>query len=99
MFRRINPQLESTPRQAITFLWNDVEHLAQEGDTIASALLGAGVSSNRTHPVSAEPRAAFCMMGVCFECLVEVDGIPNRQACQVRLQKGMSVKIQNGVRS
>ncbi len=99
MFRRINSRTEITPREEVTFKWNNVELVAREGDTIAAALLASGVTSNRNHPVSTEPRAAYCMMGVCFECLVEVDGVPNRQACQVRLRKGMIVKVQNGARA
>jgi predicted molibdopterin-dependent oxidoreductase YjgC len=37
------------------------------------------------------------MMGVCFECLMEIDGVPNRQACQVRVADGMRIRRQQGV--
>lgn len=36
------------------------------------------------------------MMGVCFECLVEIDGIPNRQACMIPVREGMVVRRQKG---
>jgi predicted molibdopterin-dependent oxidoreductase YjgC len=34
------------------------------------------------------------MMGICFDCLVEIDGVPNQRACQTLVQEGMRVKIQ-----
>ncbi len=36
------------------------------------------------------------MMGACFDCLVEIDGTPNRQACQVRVVEGMAIRRQDG---
>jgi sarcosine oxidase subunit alpha len=38
------------------------------------------------------------MMGVCFECLVTVDGVGNRQACLVHVREGMTVERQHGKR-
>lgn len=66
------------------------------GTTVAAALLLAGVSATRTTPVSGAPRAAYCMMGVCFECLMVIDGMANRQACMVAVTDGMTVRRQNG---
>jgi predicted molibdopterin-dependent oxidoreductase YjgC len=39
------------------------------------------------------------MMGVCFECLVEIDGVPNRQGCMTPVREGMQVRRMNGARS
>lgn len=97
MFKRINSDNTECERQ-VTFLWDGREVTGRAGDTVAAALLGAGVRASRTHPVTGEPRAPFCMMGTCFECLVEIDEIPNRQGCQVRLTEGMRVAPQRGVR-
>jgi NADH dehydrogenase/NADH:ubiquinone oxidoreductase subunit G len=36
------------------------------------------------------------MMGVCFDCLVEVDGAPNRQACLTPVREGMVIRRQDG---
>ena len=69
---------------------------AEEGDTVATALLAAGAGATRTSAVSGAARGAYCMMGVCFECLVEVDGVPNRQGCLVAVTEGMAVRRQNG---
>ncbi|OXC76983.1 Opine oxidase subunit C [Caballeronia sordidicola] len=38
------------------------------------------------------------MMGACFECLVEIDGMPSRQSCLVTVQDGMRIHSQEGAR-
>ncbi|MCC7083233.1 MAG: (2Fe-2S)-binding protein [Burkholderiales bacterium] len=62
------------------------------GASVAAALLLAGAVPSRTTAVSAAPRAPYCMMGVCFECLVEIDGVAERQACMVTAAEGMRVR-------
>jgi predicted molibdopterin-dependent oxidoreductase YjgC len=64
--------------------------------TVAAALLQSGLAACRTTPVSGAPRGPFCMMGVCFDCLVEVDGVPNVQACMTRVRDGMRVRAMDG---
>ena len=73
--------------------------LARPGDTVAATLFAAGLDHCRTTPVSGAPRAPYCMMGACFDCLVEIDGQPNRQSCLVAVAEGMQVKTQAGPRS
>ena len=68
------------------------------GDTVAAALLSAGVLASRVADVSGAPRAPYCMMGVCFECLVTVDGVGNRQGCLVPVREGMAIETQQGKR-
>jgi predicted molibdopterin-dependent oxidoreductase YjgC len=72
--------------------------LARAGDTVAAALLAAGLDHCRTTPVSGAPRAPYCMMGVCFDCLVTIDGVGNRQGCLVRVRPGMRIETQRGKR-
>jgi predicted molibdopterin-dependent oxidoreductase YjgC len=69
-----------------------------DGGTLAAVLLAGGVAPFRTTPVTGAPRAPYCMMGVCFECLVEVDGVPNRQSCLLAVRDGMQVCRQQGAR-
>lgn len=69
---------------------------ARPGDTVAAALLAAGVARFRATPPSGAPRGPWCLMGVCFECLVEIDGHPSRQACQTLVVEGMRVRRQLG---
>jgi hypothetical protein len=71
---------------------------AQAGDSVAAALLAAGLTPTRTTPVSGAPRAPYCMMGVCFECLVTVDDIGNRQGCLIPVREGMRIETQKGKR-
>ncbi|TDF86206.1 (2Fe-2S)-binding protein [Pseudomonas sp. H9] len=69
------------------------------GVSLAAALLHSGVRSCRRTPVSGSSRAPYCLMGVCFECLVEVDGVPNCQACLITVRNGMRVMSQHGARA
>lgn len=69
-----------------------------KGASVAAALLAAGVERFRATPVSGAPRAPYCMMGVCFECLVEIDGVANRQSCLVPVAEGMAIRSQLGMR-
>lgn len=71
---------------------------ARQGDSVAAALLAAGVRHSRMTPVSASPRLPYCMMGVCFDCLVSIDGVGNRQGCLVPAAEGMVVETQAGKR-
>jgi predicted molibdopterin-dependent oxidoreductase YjgC len=72
---------------------------ARTGDSVAVALLAAGVTTTRTTPVSGAPRGPFCMMGACFDCLAEVDGRANVQTCMTPVRDGMHVRRQNGART
>jgi D-hydroxyproline dehydrogenase subunit gamma len=67
-------------------------HRAKEGECLAAVLMRERQTEFRRHPVDDSPRAAFCMMGVCFECLVEIDGVRGQQACIVTVRDGMSVR-------
>jgi sarcosine oxidase subunit alpha len=71
---------------------------ARSGDTVAAALLASGIDRCRTTPVSGAPRAPYCLMGVCFDCLVTIDGVGSRQACLVPVHDGMMVETQLGKR-
>lgn len=68
------------------------------GASVAAAALIAGLSSTRTSASTGEPRAAYCMMGVCFECLMVIDDEPSQQACMVRVRPGMRIRSQHGAR-
>ena len=65
-------------------------------ESAAAAALHAGIGYTRLSPISGEKRAPYCMMGVCFECLMVIDGVPSRQACMVRVHSGMRIERQLG---
>ncbi len=94
MFRRL-PESTGAPVR-LTIDGETIE--AREGDTVAAALLAAGRPHCRTTPVSGSPRAPYCLMGVCFDCLVTIDGVGNRQGCLVPVREGMAVATQQGKR-
>lgn len=60
--------------------------------SLAAALLAAGRPRLRAAPRSGEPRGLYCGMGVCFDCLVTVDGRPAVRACLTRVRDGMRVE-------
>jgi sarcosine oxidase subunit alpha len=72
--------------------------IAREGDTVSAALLASGLDVRRSTAVSGARRLPYCMMGVCFDCLVTVDGMGNRQGCLVPVSAGMKIEIQRGKR-
>ncbi len=98
MFTRLEPVL--TPQAHDNVLIFEGSPIPfRRGDSVASALLAAGISSLRESPADATPRAPYCMMGACFECLVEIDGRQNQQSCLTRAVPGMVVRRQHGARA
>jgi predicted molibdopterin-dependent oxidoreductase YjgC len=87
---------EAISQNTVRIQFEDRTLRVREGTTIAAALLLHGAGPFRTTPVKSAPRAPYCMMGVCFECLVEVDGKPSRQACLTAVRDGMVIRRQHG---
>ncbi len=98
MFRRLPEGDAETEAATVAITLDGATLDARAGDTVAAAMLAAGRVSCRTTPVSGAPRGPFCLMGTCFECLVTIDGVGNRQACQVTVRAGMRVETQRGKR-
>jgi hypothetical protein len=69
-----------------------------QGASAAAAVLLAGSAAIRETPVSGAPRLPYCVMGACFDCLAEIDGVANRQACLVPVAPGMRIARQRGAR-
>jgi D-hydroxyproline dehydrogenase subunit gamma len=88
MFRRL---IDETP-PAVAVLIDGVRVAAREGDSVAAAMLAAGHPVARRTAVSGAARAPFCLMGACFDCLVTIDGIGNRQGCMTAVREGMRIK-------
>lgn len=61
------------------------------GTSVAASLFQAGEFRFRSS-VAGEPRAAFCGMGVCFECRVTIDGRPYSRSCQIAARDGMVIR-------
>ena len=94
---RVLPATTPGPADAPLTIWfNDEPLSVPRGRSVAAALLSAGVRHFRSTPVSGASRGPYCMMGACFECLVEIDGVPSRQSCLVNVQDGMRIRSQEG---
>ena len=70
---------------------------AFEGESIAAALLALGTRVLRTTARHGAPRGLYCGMGVCFECVMTVDGRPNVRTCQTPVRDGLRVETQKGL--
>jgi predicted molibdopterin-dependent oxidoreductase YjgC len=92
MFKRLDNPAQN--RVNVTINGQPVQVPA--GETVAAAVLTHGLPYTRTTPVSGAPRAPFCLMGVCFECLMVIDGIANQRACMAQVREGMRIECQQG---
>lgn len=91
MFRRLHD-----PGETLTILIDGSAFRVTAGDTVAAALLLAGISRFRRSAVSGADRGLYCGMGVCFECLVTINGAPNRQACLTLVENNMTIETGHG---
>lgn len=64
---------------------------AFEGETVATALWAAGIRHLRSSPRLGGARGAFCLMGVCQECVVVIDG-HRRPSCASFVAEGLVVE-------
>jgi len=94
MFKRLDAAAGATVR--LTFEGQPL--VCRDGDSVAAALLSNGHAVCRTTAVSDAARGPYCMMGICYDCLVTIDGRPNRQACMTRAREGMAIERQTGAR-
>ncbi len=85
--------------ETVTLYFEDMPITAPKGVSVAAAVLGAGFADGRSTAIKREPRGPHCLMGVCFECLMEIDGEPNRQSCLIPVREGMRVRRQHGAPS
>ena len=66
---------------------------AYQGETVHAALLAAGYRVLRHTVKTGQPRSFFCGMGVCYDCLVTIDGVPNQRACMTLVRDSMEIRI------
>lgn len=95
MFRK----LHDPGPQAVTIFIDGRPVAAELGESVAAVLLRQQEGWSRTTPISQSPRAPYCMMGVCFECLVEIDDQGSVQSCLTPVVAGMRIARQQGRRS
>ncbi len=68
---------------------------AHEGETVHAALTAAGIKGLKNSR-SSQPRGVFCGMGICYECLVQINGLPDQRACMTLAEDQMEVYTHEG---
>lgn len=81
-------------KEKITIKVNGKAAVAYIGETLLAALISNGFKSLKKSAVLGEKRGALCGMGVCYECLVTVDGVKNLRACMQDVRPGMEIEIE-----
>ncbi|MET8989644.1 (2Fe-2S)-binding protein [Nonomuraea wenchangensis] len=62
---------------------------AEPGQSVGAALVAAGIRDWRSTRKGGRPRGLFCGIGVCFDCLITVNGVPDRRACLTPAADGL----------
>lgn len=80
----------------INFQFNGEPLMASEGQSVAAALLANQERVTRLTRFTRKPRGIFCGIGVCFDCLLIIDGASNQRSCITEIKEGMVVTVQDG---
>jgi sarcosine oxidase subunit alpha len=81
--------MESMTNERVSILVNGCALEAPAGSTVAAALLHAGIPCRIS--VHGQLRAPLCGMGICFECIAAIDGVPLCRTCLVFCRNGMEI--------
>src|SRR5690625_4903396 len=81
---------------AVTITVNGQARTVMSSMSVAAALLVSEPMAIRNNLADGSPRGPYCLMGVCFECLAEINDVPNVQSCMVKVTDGMQVNTANG---
>lgn len=76
----------------ISFTFNGAQFKCTPGQSIAAALIASDTRELRTTRFDNEPRSIFCGIGVCYDCVVVVDGVGNQRSCLIEAKQGMKVE-------
>lgn len=88
--------LENNQKEMVNVFIEGLATSVPQNSTVAAAVLAYGIGHSRTTAISNSPRAPFCMMGACYECLMTINGKSNRQACMETVHDGMQIERQQG---
>ncbi len=98
MFNRLPEAQQALSLRPVVVTINGQTVRCREGDSVAAAMLAAGYADCRDTPVKEVARGPFCLMGICYDCLVTINGLPNQQGCMTPVQVGMNIERQHGAR-
>lgn len=83
----------------VKFYYDGKEMEGYEGESIAAALMAAGVKVHRHTAKQKIPRGVFCAIGRCTDCVMVVDGQINVRTCVTPLKEGMYIQTQEGLQA
>lgn len=78
---------------ALTIKVNGASVSAFAGENVAAALAAAGFRAFRKTEAGASPRGLYCGMGMCYDCLATIDGVPNTRACLTEVRDGLEIVV------
>lgn len=82
-------------KKKVKIYFEGSEYEVTEGISVSAAVQSLSDDYTRTNH-KGHKRAPFCQIGVCFECLMEINGVPNQQSCLIKVEEGMQIKRQLG---
>lgn len=98
MFKRLDEAQRQAQGAPVRVTVNGAELRCRAGDSVAAALFAGGMQACRDTAVGEVARGPYCMMGVCYDCLVTIDGQANQQGCMTAVRDGMKIERQLGAR-
>ena len=78
--------------EVISFTFNGETFDGEPGQTVAAVLIKSGNRVLRSTRFGGEERSIFCGIGICFDCVVTINGISNQRSCLVEISEGMKVE-------
>jgi predicted molibdopterin-dependent oxidoreductase YjgC len=98
MFKRLQDAQAAVAQAPLSLTLNGRAIVCRDGDSVAAAMFASGDEACRDTAVNGVPRGPYCMMGICYDCLVTIDGRANQQACMTPARAGMNIERQRGAR-
>jgi 2Fe-2S iron-sulfur cluster protein len=95
MFRK----LPEFPAEILTIYIDGAPVQADSGESVAAVLLRQEDPWSRLTPDTCSRRAPYCMMGVCFECVAEIEAGRSVQTCLTPAREGLRIVRRLGKRS
>ena len=88
--RLLRPDTNLRRGREVQLLIDGESTVAHEGESLAAVLMARGQKVFR-RSAGGEPRGLFCGIGLCYDCLVTVDGARSVRACVTPARDGMRV--------
>lgn len=91
-----HPILDKLPaRKPVKITVNNKKITAYAGESLAAALVGAGIKTLKITKKFHMPRGIFCAIGRCPDCLMTVNGRKNVRICLEKVAPGMNIALDN----